>query len=299
MIIVFGSINIDLVTRVERIPAPGETVLGPSYAVVPGGKGANQALAARRAGAQVALAGAVGADGFAQTALALLLADGVNLSAVARTDAPTGAAFITVDARAENTVVVASGANALARAAQLSGLPMGRGDTLLLQREVPDAEGEAAALTARACGARVLLNLAPAGAISEGYLRALDVLVMNEHEAQAIADAFDLGLHDPAAIAKAVDARFGITAIVTLGAAGAAGWSGGVLHRVPASKVQVVDTTAAGDAFVGAFAAALDRGADWRLAMQDGVVAGGLACTVAGAQTSLPWRTAIEAAAAQ
>lgn len=293
MIVVFGSINIDLVTQVAKIPAPGETVLGPSYAVIPGGKGANQALAARRAGAAVALAGAVGADGFAQTALALLRADGVDLRAVATVDVPTGAAFISVDAHAENAIVVASGANALARAAQLAVFKLERGDTLLLQRETPDAEGEAAAHAAKAAGARVILNLAPAGAISETYLRALDALIMNEREAQTVADAFGLGLSDPAAIARALDARFGVMAIVTLGAAGATGWSGGQSHHAGAPKVAVVDTTAAGDAFVGAFAAALGRGADWRAAMNEAAAAGSLACTLRGAQPSLPWRAEI------
>ena len=293
MIIVFGSINIDLVTQVPKIPAPGETVLGPSYAVIPGGKGANQALAARRAGADVALAGAVGADGFAETALALLRADGVDLSALAIVDAPTGAAFISVDTKAENAIVVASGANALARAEQIASLKLGPGDILLLQRETPDAQGEAAAHAARAAGARVILNLAPAGAIAETYLRALDALIMNEHEAQAISDSFGLDLSDPADIARTVDARFGVTAIVTLGAAGAAGWSSGQSHHAAAPKVTVVDTTAAGDAFVGAFAAALGRGVDWRAAMNEAAAAGSLACAKRGAQPSLPWHAEI------
>ena len=288
MIVVFGSINVDLVTRVANIPAPGQTVLGPSYDIIAGGKGANQALAARRAGAAVALVGAVGADGFAETALALLRADGVDLAALAIVDAPTGAAFISVDARGENAIVVASGANARTKASQIAPLPLGSGDFLLLQREVPDAEGEIAARAARARGARVILNLAPAGAITEAYLRTLDVLIMNEHEAQAVSDTFQLGLSDPAAIAEAVDARFGIAAIVTLGAEGAAGWSGGDVHRVSAPKVTVVDTTAAGDAFTGAFAAALDCGLAFSEAMQDGAAAGSLACTKRGAQPSLP-----------
>lgn len=296
MIAVFGSINIDLVTRVDKIPAPGETVLGPSYAVIPGGKGANQALAARRAGAEVALAGAVGADAFAQTALALLQAGGVDLSAVVTVDAPTGAAFISVDAKAENAIVVASGANALARASQLAALPLGKGDILLLQRETPDSEGEAAARHTRAAGARVILNLAPAGAISESYLRSLDILVMNEHEAQAVSDTFRLGLDDPADIARAIDARFGVAAIVTLGARGAIGWSGGTTCHATAPPVTVIDTTAAGDAFVGALAAALARGEPWTSAITEGVTAGSLACTQRGAQPSLPRLAAIHAA---
>ena len=296
MIVVFGSINIDLVTRVERIPGPGETVLGPSYAVIPGGKGANQALAARRAGGRVAMVGAVGDDSFAEVALALLRADGVDLSGVARVAAPTGAAFISVDARAENAIVVAAGANAEAKAAQLASLAFGRADTLLLQREVPDIEGEAATHAARARGARVILNLAPAGAIPESWLRAIDVLVMNEHESQAISDTFALGHSEPRDIARAVDARFGVASIVTLGALGALAWKSGVACEIAAPRVAVVDTTAAGDAFVGAFAAALDRGADWRRALTEGVIAGSLACTRRGAQPSVPSLAEISAA---
>ncbi len=289
MIIVFGSINVDLVTKVERIPGPGETVLGPSYTVIPGGKGANQALAARRAGARVALVGAVGRDSFATQALRLLTAEGVDLTALVETEAPTGAAFIAVDDCGENAIVVAAGANRLARAAQLAALPWNAGDILLLQRETPDAEGEAAAIIARRAGAQVILNLAPAGAITRHYLAAIDILVMNEHEASVLGKALRLpAADDPAQVARTVDSTFGCAAIVTLGADGALGWQAGRYHRLGALPIEVVDTTAAGDAFVGAFAAARARGEAFEGALAQGVVAGSLACTRAGAQPSLP-----------
>ena len=163
MITVFGSINLDIVTRVPRIPAPGETVLGQSYSKVPGGKGANQALAARRAGAAVRLVGATGIDAFADTALSLLRADGVDLSAVSQSSLPTGAAFISIDAHGQNAITVAAGANNAARGAQIEALQLRAGDILLLQREVPDAESEIAARATKACKARVILNLAPSG----------------------------------------------------------------------------------------------------------------------------------------
>ncbi len=181
MIVVFGSINIDLVTRAERIPGPGETVLGSDYVAIPGGKGANQALAARRAGARVALVGAYGQDGFAEPALALLKADGVELSHSRAAPKPTGAAFIVVDPPGENAIVVASGAKASAEASQLQAFPFGPGDRLLLQREVPIPEVEAAAAFARARGARAMLNAAPAGALSPKLAEALDFLCVNEH----------------------------------------------------------------------------------------------------------------------
>ena len=137
MIVVLGSLNVDLVTQVERLPAAGETVMGPGYALHPGGKGGNQALAARRAGADVTLIGAVGRDAFAGIALELLAADGVDLAHVARVEAPTGAAFIAVDAEGSNLIVVAAGANAFADLAAHERLSIERGDILLLQLEFP------------------------------------------------------------------------------------------------------------------------------------------------------------------
>ena len=295
MIVVFGSINIDLVTHVEAIARPGETVLGPGYETIPGGKGANQALAARRAGADVAMVGAVGRDGFAQAALALLLADGIDLSCVARVDAPTGAAFISVDAAGQNAITVAAGANRLARAAQLELRGIGPGDTLLLQRETPDDETLAAARFAKARGARVMLNLAPAGPLSRAALADLDVLLMNEHEAAYLGAHLQLSDSSPEGVAAELDRSHGLAAIVTLGAAGAMGWSGGVRYAFAAPKVEVADTTAAGDSFAGAFACALDGGADFAGAMRHGLAAGSLACTRAGAQPSIPHAAGIAA----
>ncbi|MGL4975556.1 MAG: PfkB family carbohydrate kinase, partial [Bosea sp. (in: a-proteobacteria)] len=177
MIVVFGSINLDLVTPVARLPASGETVLGQAYAVHPGGKGANQALAARRAGADVSMVGAVGDDSFAEPALFLLREGGVDLARVAHVQAPTGAAFITVDGQGANQIVVASGANAQVRAAMLDGLTFASRDILLLQREVPEVECIVAARLAKAAGARVLLNLAPSGPLDPALLALLDMLV--------------------------------------------------------------------------------------------------------------------------
>ena len=299
MITVFGSINIDLVTSVERIAAPGETVLGPSYAMIPGGKGANQALAARRAGAEVALVGATGRDGFAGPALALLRDAGVVLDGVAEVDAPTGAAFIAVDAGGQNAITVAAGANAEAASSRIRAATLRHGGLLLLQREVPDREGQAAAILARTAGLRTVLNLAPSGLVSDSYLSSIDIMVVNEHEAANLAAALGLGpAHD--VLAQHLRRAFGVSAtVVTLGSEGVVGWDGGVAHRVPCPKVAVVDTTAAGDSFVGAFAAALDAGLSFTEALRRGTAAGSLACTRAGAQTSIPWKADIEALLAQ
>ena len=291
MIIVFGSINIDLVAKVARIAAPGETVLSPSYALIPGGKGANQALAARRAGAKVRLVGAIGRDGFGQQALALLRADGVDVRGVALVDAPTGAAFIAVDAAGENAITVAAGANGLAQAAQIG--TIAAGDILLLQREVPDAQGMAAALMAQRAGARVILNLAPAGYVSEEYLSFVDVLVMNEHEVQALGAMLGMKQAAPDEVAAMLDREMELSAVVTLGAAGAMAFHRGLRLEFAAPKVDVIDTTAAGDAFVGAFAAALAAGAELALALRHGLAGGSLACLTHGAQPSLPSAQAI------
>lgn len=295
MIIVFGSINIDLVTRVERLPQSGETVLGPDYAIHPGGKGANQALAARRAGADVALIGAVGRDDFAGTALSLLAADGVDLSRVSRVDAPTGAAFIAIDRDGANQIVVAAGANAQARPGAIAGLGPGPDDLLLLQREVPEEGCIEAAATVKDGGGRVILNLAPAGAPSEALLALVDILIVNEHEALVLAQGFGWAEREPDDIARRVDAERGIACVATLGAAGAVGWSGGVRRRLEAPPVDVVDTVAAGDSFTGAFAAALALGLGFSSALQRGLAAGSLACTGAGAQPSIPRAEAITA----
>lgn len=295
MILVFGSINIDLVTRVERLPGAGETVMGPDYAIHPGGKGANQALAARRAGADVVLVGAVGRDDFADTALLLLATDGVALDGVARVDAPTGAAFIAIDRDGANQIVVAAGANAHADAGEFDRLDLGENDILLLQREVPELACTAAAVAVKRAGGRVVLNLAPAGAPAEALLAMLDILIVNEHEAVVLAEGFGWPERDPDAIARRMDAERGIVCVATLGADGVVGWAGGVRRRLPAPQVAVVDTVAAGDSFAGAFAAALSAGLGFSAALQRGLAAGSLACTQAGAQPSIPRAGAIDA----
>ena len=294
MIIVFGSVNVDFVTRVTSIPKPGETVLGPAYDVIPGGKGANQALAAQRAGSPTFMAGAVGDDPFAAIGLELLVEAGVDCSAVAKVEAPTGAAFITVDHNGENAITVASGANAYASAKALEALPIGPKDTLLMQREVPEAEQMTAARFAKSKGARVLLNVAPAGIVSDELAHLVDIILVNEHEAMVVAKGFGLSAENPIDAAQAIASARNMACIVTLGSEGAVGWTDGVRRQVPAPSVTVVDTTAAGDAFCGAFAAALDQGFGFTGALGRGVTAGSLACTIHGAQPSLPTKVAIE-----
>ena len=306
MIVVFGSINIDLVLRVETLPRPGETVLTPAYAAVPGGKGANQAVAAARAGARVRMVGCVGRDGFAEPALAELRAAGVDLAGVERVAAATACAMVCVDAEGHNQIAVAGGANRETRASQLDAVSLGPGMTLVLQLEIdPEANWEAVR-RAHEAGARIVLNSAPAAPIPAEVLRRLDYLVMNEIEAPMLARAVlpggaksdpdgDPG-DDPVAAARALAQAFDLAAIVTLGDAGPAAFENRARLSIGALDVRVVDTTGAGDGFTGALAAALDGGRDLAAALRRASVAGGLACETAGAQPSLADDAAIEVA---
>ncbi len=295
MIVVFGSVNADLVVAVERLPAPGETVKGPDHQIFPGGKGANQALAAQRAGAGVALVGAVGEDGFADAALALLRAGGIDLTGVKRVDSPTGLALIAVDVKGGNQIVVASGANMAVDAAGLENR-LDRQTTLVLQLELPLPQISTAIATGREAGARMVLNAAPYQPISLDDCAALDVLIVNEGEARALAAAYSLPA-EPELFAASFAARNAASVVVTLGGNGVAAHDGNRLIRFAAPDVSVVDTTGAGDAFVGAFSAAIDGGRGFRRAVTEGVAAGSLACTVTGAQPGLPFADAIADAA--
>ncbi len=290
MIVCFGSINLDLIVPVARLPAPGETVLGGDCRMEPGGKGANQAVAAARDGAAVAMVGAVGTDALAAPALALLTEAGADLTALQRHDGPTGCALIAVDGEGRNQIVVAPGANAAVRATQLADARLGPETTLLLQMELPPAETEAVIARARAAGARIVLNLAPALPLSDDALRAVDVLVVNEAEAEWLAGRLGTG-----ATADALAAHLGVAVVRTLGADGAE--APGL--AVPAPAVVPVDTVAAGDCFTGVMAAELDRGATLAAAIRRAVTAASLACTRPGSQRSLPSRAETDAALAR
>lgn len=298
MIVVFGSINVDLIARVARIPAPGETLPGSSFVTAPGGKGANQALAARRAGANVALYGAVGCDSFAAAARVNLDASGVRCEGVVTVATSTGIALINVADTGENAITVIPGANALARAAQVPDDMLTPDTTLLLQLEVPHGEVEQLARRAHERGARVILNAAPAAALAGALLHSLDILLVNEHEAAMLATELRLA-RDPVAFADAMRTRFATTAVITLGARGALTTADGQSLAATPPAVTVIDTTGAGDALAGAFAVALDRNASLPRALAEGVAAGALACTRHGAQAALPDAAAIRAHAGQ
>jgi ribokinase len=298
MITVFGSINVDLVTRVRSLPRPGETVLAEDYATLMGGKGANQAVAAARAAEgliPVRMIGAVGDDGFGALALANFVREGIDDSGVRTVAAPTGCAFIQVDDAGENVITVASGANRLLTAESLKP----SNGVLVLQMETPLAEGLKAAAAARAAGARVIANLAPVpagldAAMMTDLMAVTDILVVNEHEAVQAATALGLPAVDPAAAADAIARRSGRTVIATLGAEGAVAAldSGGTLAAA-APAITPVDTTGAGDTFVGVLAAALAEGLALQPAMTRACRAAALACLKLGAQAAMPRRAEI------
>jgi ribokinase len=292
-VVVVGSVNADLVVAVRRLPRPGETVVGGTFARHGGGKGANQAVAAARAGAHVALVGAVGADDLGDEALRELAAEGVDVSAVARLGGvATGVAAIVVDEAGENQIAVASGANAelagetVERA--LPGLLAGSG-VVLLGHEVPEAAVLAGVRAARAAGWGAVLNPAPARPLPAG----LDgvILTPNADEARELT-----GEHDPDAAAEALAALTGAPVLVTLGGAGALLLEEGRADRLRAPDVAVVDTTGAGDAVNGALAAELAAGRPIADAARFAIAAAALSTRAAGARAGMPRRDEVVAA---
>lgn len=294
-VIVFGSINSDLVVRVARLPRPGETVLGGEFAVHGGGKGANQAIAAARAGAAVVMAGCLGEDAYGAERLADLRDEGIDVAHVRRRpDAASGVALIGVDAAGQNSIMVAAGANSRVTPTMAEALPLAAGDVLLTQLELPVAAVAAALRAARRAGALAALNAAPMDTRIGDLLGEVDLLILNEVEAGDL-----LGRALPtidAATLSELAARGPAGVVVTLGAGGVAFQGGENAYRVPALPVTAVDTTGAGDAFCGVLAAGLAAGLDLEAAVRRGSVAGGLAVTRAGAQPGLPRRVEIEAA---
>lgn len=296
MIVVVGSLNLDLVARVARMPRPGETVLAVGYAEHAGGKGANQAVAAARAGARVAMAGRVGRDDAGARLVAGLADEGIDVAEVRRADAPTGRALIEVDATGQNRIVVVAGANHAWGAADLPGTLLAESGLVVLQREILDAVVAEAVRRAHAAGARVVLNLAPAGGVEDEVLSAIDVLVVNESEAAELAGSTAAEVaRDPLGAARSLAVRVRGEVVVTLGADGAVhGGRSGEGH-VAGFPVEAIDTTGAGDAFVGALAARLDDGGGIADAVRFACAAGAEATLREGAQTSLPTYAAVEA----
>ena len=293
VVLVVGSINADDAIRVARLPGPGETVSASSVTSALGGKGANQAVAAARAGATVRMVGAVGAsDG--EPLVAALSAGGVGTAGIARVEGRgSGRAIVLIDDAGENSIVVDEAANGCIplEAVERACAALGDGDVLLLQHEVPTAVSRRAAEVARAAGAAVLWNAAPAPTSPDQLLH-VDVLIVNEHELAAIADLLEVPAGPLAARLPAVAAMTGAEIVCTLGGDGAAYLVGGEAGTAPARTVNVVDTTAAGDTFVGYLAALASLPFAERLRFA--LAAGSLTVTRHGAAASIPHLAEVE-----
>ena len=292
-VVVVGSINVDQLIRVHRHPQPGETLIGTSMEFLPGGKGANQAVAAARLGAAVHMVGAVGDDSQARVARAILTRVGVDQSHVRTVDGATGLALVSVDDEGENTIVVVPGANALmgAEAVQASAGLIAAATVVVLQGEIP-ADGITEA--ARLATGRVVLNLAPVIDVDAATLRRADPLVVNEHEAALVLAQLAPERSVPTADAELVTRlmEWGVASVVlTRGAQGAICADRNGTHNVASPKVVAVDSTGAGDAFVGALSAQLAAGVSLADAVRLAVRVGAFAVQSRGTQTSYPTRS--------
>jgi ribokinase len=289
-VVVLGSCNLDLVLTVDRIPGPGETVLAGGLSRVPGGKGANQAVAAARAGALCRMVGAVGRDDAGEQLRAALIDAGVDVDGLRELDEPTGLAVVAVAGDGDNAIVVAPGANG-----ELWPLPstdldrIAGADVLLAQLEIPLDAVAAGARAARSAATTVVLNAAPARPLPADLLELVDLLVVNEHEAAVLAG---LAAGEPERAAEALVGTVPAV-VVTLGAAGSLYRSAdGTADRVPGVPAQVVDTTAAGDTFCGVLAATLAAGRTAGEAVRWATAAASLAVEAPGAVPSIPSRRA-------
>ena len=298
MITVLGSINMDLIAKVERFPKPGETVGGQAFSTSAGGKGANQALAARRAGAGVVLYGAVGKDHFAEQSLELLKAENVNLDAVRTVDDVTGIAMILVDASGENQITVVPGANGrLDRIDSAYAVQqMNPGDHLLLQMEIPADALRTALTNARKAGVTTLLNLAPFTADAAELAKLADIVITNETEFAQLCGKPELKSEERDAELERMHEETGQTIVITLGGDGAVAARHSQISRVAAMDVETIDTVGAGDTFCGYLAAALDNGMEIGSALQRATIAGSLACMHEGAQPAIPAAGDVDAA---
>ncbi len=286
MILVAGSANLDFVVRASHIPAPGETVMGRDFKTFPGGKGANQAIACARAGGvATTMILALGNDAFALPLEESLNADGVRLHIKRVTDQPTGTAFICVSDDAENAITVAPGANNALRPEDL--VPLTGFSHLLIQLETPIDTVTAFARAAHQQGVKVVLNAAPAQGLSSELLALIDILIVNEGELAVVSN-------HAGSVEQCLERIRVPCVVVTLGSRGAVARVDGALLKQPAFPVTPVDTTGAGDTFCGAFVAALAHGEDVENALRQASAAGALACTVPGAQSSIPTHAEVQ-----
>ena len=294
-IIVVGSLNTDLVVQAPRFPGPGETISGEDLQIIPGGKGANQAVAAARQGLSVAMAGRVGNDSFGPELIENLKRNNVDVSHVQiDPSSATGTAIIVVAEGGQNSIVLSPGGNGRVSAEDLARVPFSEHKLLLLQLEIPVETVLEAARRARESGLRVLLNPAPARSLPDELLSLPDFIVPNESELSLLSGLPVNDIPSAEAAARSLLERGIRNVIVTLGAKGALIVNGEITKHIPPFQVEVVDTTAAGDAFIGGFASSLLENRSLEEAVRYGCACGALAATKFGAQPSLPTRAEVE-----
>jgi len=296
-IVVVGSLNMDLVMRTPRIPATGETLNGHDFRTVPGGKGANQAVACARLGGKVSLVGQVGEDDFGDTLREGLIHDGVEVSRVARTSKMgTGVAVILVEDAGENRILLASGANATLRVSDIdqAGALIRNASMLIVQLEVPMVVVQRAVAIAREADVPVLLNPAPAGLLPGDLLRQVSILVPNETEASILGGCPVNDVPSAIAVARCLHQQGVGSVVVTLGEQGVVVADDDGERHIPAQTVKAVDTTAAGDTFIGGLAVGLVEGLSLDAAVAMGQRASALCVTRHGAQPSIPYRRELE-----
>ncbi|MHC8334602.1 ribokinase [Pseudomonas sp. LB3P25] len=297
-VVVIGSLNMDLVTRAPRLPRGGETLIGESFATVSGGKGANQAVAAARLGAQVSMVGCVGSDAYGEELRGALLAEQIDCQAVSTVDDSSGVALIVVDDNSQNAIVIVAGANGALTPAVIDRFDavLQAADVIICQLEVPDATVGHALKRGRELGKTVILNPAPASRpLPADWYASIDYLIPNESEASALSGLPVDSLTSAETAATRLIAMGAGKVIITLGAQGSLFANGKSFEHFPAPKVKAVDTTAAGDTFVGGFAAALAAGKSEADAIRFGQVAAALSVTRAGAQPSIPTLSDVQA----
>ncbi len=297
-IVVVGSINMDLVGKTERMPRGGETLLGSDFRMVPGGKGANQAVAVARAGGQVKMVGRVGADIFGEQHIANLRENGVDTQLVQATPGvPTGVAIILVDSTGENSIVVVPGANDCVSPEDLEAAcsVLGTAKAVLVQLEIPLETVEAAIQIANHAKVPVILDPGPARPLKRELLAQADIITPNEHEAQVLAGEKMRTLDDAPRIAAKLLSYGTEVVLLKLGGDGVIIATAEGMEHIPAHKVDVEDTTAAGDSFAGGLAVALSEGCSLRNAVLFANAVGALAVTRLGAQAAIPTRPEAEA----